>query len=43
MIFLRELKPVLQSEVLTEIEIELWENGHEFKDPWPKNIVKMVN
>lgn len=28
---------------LNEQEIKLWENGHEFKDPWPKRIVKMVN
>lgn len=33
----------LKSCFLTEIEIELWENGHEFDDPWPKNIVRMVN
>ncbi|UTW60821.1 GTP-binding protein [bacterium SCSIO 12741] len=26
---------------LTEEEIKLWENGHEFTDPWPKNIVKV--
>lgn len=28
---------------LTEEEIQLWEDGHEFDDPWPKRIVKMVN
>ncbi len=28
---------------LTETEIELWSNGYEFKDPWPKNIVKVMN
>ena len=28
---------------LNEQEIKLWENGHEFEDPWPKRIVKMVN
>ena len=28
---------------LNDEEIQLWENGHEFEDPWPKNIVKMVN
>lgn len=27
---------------LTEEEINLWENGHEFKDPWPKRIVKLT-
>jgi hypothetical protein len=26
-----------------KIEIELWESGHEFEDPWPKNIVRLVN
>ena len=33
----------LKSCFLTEIEIELWESGHEFEDPWPKNIVRLVN
>ena len=33
----------LKSCFLNDEEIQLWENGHEFKDPWPKNIVKMVN
>ena len=28
---------------LTEEEIKLWENGHEFKDPWPKRIVKLTD
>ena len=28
---------------LTEDEIDLYENGHHFEDPWPKNLVKMVN
>ncbi|MEN1786047.1 MAG: GTP-binding protein, partial [Bacteroidota bacterium] len=28
---------------LTEKEIELWKDGYEFEDPWPKSIVKMVN
>ena len=26
---------------LTDQEIEQWKNGHEFTDPWPKNIVKV--
>ena len=33
----------LKSCFLNDEEIQLWENGHEFEDPWPKNIVKMVN
>lgn len=33
----------LKSCFLSEDEIELWENGHKFEDPWPKNIVKIVN
>ena len=32
----------LEACFLTEEEIKLWNNGHEFDDPWPKNIVKMV-
>jgi len=28
---------------LSNEEIELWSAGHQFKDPWPKNIVSMVN
>lgn len=28
---------------LTEEEIKLWENGHEFTDPWPKRIVKLTD
>lgn len=24
-------------------EIQLWRNGHSFEDPWPKNLVKLVN
>ncbi|MEM6804863.1 MAG: GTP-binding protein, partial [Bacteroidota bacterium] len=27
---------------LTNEEIEAWNHGHEFEDPWPKNIVRMV-
>ena len=33
----------LKSCFLTDYEIQLWKDGHEFKDPWPKNIIKMVN
>ena len=32
-----------QSFFLTEEEIKLWESGHVFQDPWPKNIVKMIS
>lgn len=28
---------------LSDEEISLWENGHKFNDPWPKNIVKIKN
>ena len=31
----------LKSCFLNDEEIELWENGHEFDDPWPKKIVRM--
>ena len=33
----------LKSCFLTEEEIKLWESGHVFQDPWPKNIVKIVS
>ena len=33
----------LKSCFLNDQEIQLWVNGYEFDDPWPKNIVKMVN
>ncbi|MEM8507752.1 MAG: GTP-binding protein [Bacteroidota bacterium] len=33
----------LRSCFLTDEEIELWKNGYAFDDPWPKNLVKMVN
>ena len=33
----------LESCFLTEKEIELWKNKHEFEDPWPKNIVRLGN
>ena len=32
----------LKSCFLSDKEIELWFDGYEFEDPWPKNIVKMV-
>ena len=31
----------LKSCFLNENEIKLWENGHEFKDRWPKNLIKI--
>lgn len=31
----------LKSCFLTEEEIEKWRNGYSFKDPWPKNIVRL--
>ena len=31
----------LTSCFLTEKEIELWNTGHQFEDPWPKNVVRM--
>lgn len=33
----------LKSCFLTDDEIDLWYAGYEFNDPWPKNIVRMVN
>lgn len=33
----------LKSCFLTEEEIKYWQNGGEFPDPWPKNIVKLAN
>ena len=33
----------LNSCFLTDEEIELWRNGYDFEDPWPKNLVKMMN
>jgi G3E family GTPase len=30
----------LETCFLNEKEIKLWEGGHEFKDPWPKSIIK---
>ena len=31
----------LKSCFLTEEEISHWQNGGQFSDPWPKNIVKL--
>ena len=31
----------LKSCFLNEYEIKLWESGHKFKDPWPKNLIKI--
>jgi G3E family GTPase len=33
----------LESCFLTDNEIEYWKNGHQFQDPWPKNLVKIDN
>lgn len=33
----------LETCFLNEKEIKLWEDGHEFKDPWPKKIVRTGN
>lgn len=33
----------LNSCFLTDKEIELWHAGHQFEDPWPKNMIRMVN
>ena len=33
----------LESCFLTYNEIEYWKNGHQFQDPWPKNLVKIDN
>ncbi|MEO0403547.1 MAG: hypothetical protein AAF193_01625 [Bacteroidota bacterium] len=32
----------LKSCFLTEEEIKLWQEGQEFEDPWPRNIVRMT-
>ena len=39
----RQFTDKLQLCFLTDKEIELWENGHKFEDPWPNNLVKMMN
>ena len=28
---------------LNDEEIELWKKGYEFEDPWPKNIIRVLN
>ena len=33
----------IRSCFLTEKEIQQWQNGDKFKDPWPKNIVRFKN
>ena len=33
----------IRSCFLTEREIQQWQNGDKFKDPWPKNIVRVKN
>ena len=33
----------IRSCFLTEKEIQQWQNGDKFKDPWPKNIVRVKN
>ena len=33
----------LKSCFLTDEEIKLWNNGQDFKDPWPKKLVRVVN
>jgi hypothetical protein len=33
----------LTSCFLTEDEIDLWEKGYDFPDPWPKKIVKLTD
>jgi G3E family GTPase len=33
----------LNSCFLTDEEIKLWKEGYEFKDPWPKKLVKIEN
>jgi hypothetical protein len=30
----------LETCFLNEKEIKLWKDGHEFKDPWPKKLLK---
>ena len=33
----------LKSCFLSDQEIEVWKENQEFEDPWPKNIIKMIN
>ena len=39
----KQFTNMLNSCFLTDDEIRLWKEGYEFDDPWPKNIVKMIN
>ena len=38
---IKQFTDKLTSCFLTEKEIELWNTGHQFDDPWPKNVVRM--
>ena len=38
---IKQFTDKLTSCFLTEKEIELWNTGHQFEDPWPKNVVRM--
>ena len=38
---IKQFTEKLKSCFLTEKEIELWNTGHQFEDPWPKNVVRM--
>jgi G3E family GTPase len=38
---IKQFTEKLTSCFLTEKEIELWNTGHQFEDPWPKNVVRM--
>ena len=32
----------LESCFLSEEEIELWQEGHVFEDPWPQNMIRLT-
>jgi G3E family GTPase len=38
---IKQFTEKLTSCFLTEKEIELWNTGHQFEDPWPKNVLRM--
>jgi G3E family GTPase len=38
---IKQFTEKLTSCFLTEKEIELWNTGYKFEDPWPKNVVRM--
>jgi G3E family GTPase len=38
---IKQFTDKLTSCFLTEKEIELWNTGYQFEDPWPKNVVRM--